>query len=136
MKHLPLETRVGFYRQLLELAAIDGRSPEDEQKALEWFAAKWDIPEPESLDPAGATVLPDDPDVAAAWLFDTCELSIADEVLSGSEKLMLTDMAARLGFKEAAINVILQGIVTGHQQGLDDDELQEKVSRSALAYRR
>ena len=136
MKNSPLDARTGFYRQLLELASVDGRSPEDEQKALEWYAAKWDIPNPESLDPAGATVLPQEPEVAVAWLSDMCELSISDEVLSGTEKRMLNDMAARLGFQGAAVDVILQGIVTGNQQGLEDEVIQEQVSRSALAYRR
>ena len=136
MKNLPLETRTGFYRQLLQLASADGRSPDDEQKALAWFAAKWDIPNPESLDPETATVLPDEPEVAVAWLFDMCELSIADEVLSGTEKTILIDMAARLGFQETAIDAILKGIVSGHQQGLEDEVIQENVSRAALAYRR
>jgi uncharacterized tellurite resistance protein B-like protein len=132
LKNLPVEIRLNHFRNIVTSASVDGKLEESERAVLGFVAQKWGLSQrevdavyrdPDSIE----AVITDDRTVCFHQLYDVVEMAIIDGQLKRSEKTFAIAIAQQLGYNEAAVDMVVQGILKGNQQGLTEAAIHQQL---------
>ena len=132
LTNLPVEVRLSHFKNLVALSGADRTLAESERAVLGFVAKKWGMSQRE-VDTVYSTpdkveaVVTDDRSVCFHQLYDVVEMAIIDSQLKPVERSFCEGLAGQLGFETGAVDAVIQGILSGNQQGLNEAVIQQKL---------